>query len=108
MLDNFLTFCKLTQLLHVKKYLEERQQEMHQNPQQDDFQPNRSLPVGRGVTSKHRKSWQDALDLLKPVRFTFLKFLMFFYEIGHIDALIMKTMFPPKQRKLSHLIAITG
>lgn len=33
---------------------------------------------------------------------------MYFYNMIHLDQLILKTVFPSKQRKLSHLIALLG
>lgn len=33
---------------------------------------------------------------------------MYFYELTQIDQLILKPLFPQKQRKLSHLICLFG
>lgn len=33
---------------------------------------------------------------------------MYFYAVSDLDLLIMKAMFPSKQRKLSHMIAVNG
>jgi hypothetical protein len=37
-----------------------------------------------------------------------MKFMMFFQKITSVDQLIMRPLFPSKQRKLSHLIAMQG
>lgn len=66
----------------------------------------------KGVTSKRREKNQehafDPLTCQKAVKINFLKFLMFFNNITQIDTLIMKALFPNKQRKLSHLVASFG
>ena len=83
---------------------------------------NKEIPpaiLSKGVSSKRRRNnaivnnqYQETeLDPManqKPVKITFLKFLMYFYKISHFDSLILKTIFPTKQRKLSHLIALLG
>ena len=46
--------------------------------------------------------------LVKSAKINFVQFLMFFYEITEIGKLIMKPIFTQKQRKLSHLICISG
>lgn len=78
----------------------------------------------KGVTSRNRKDKfknlddesennvaEDVRDPLRhnsSVQVSFMKFLMYFYEISNLDQLIMKGMFPSKQRKLSHMIAVHG
>lgn len=83
----------------------------------------------KGVTSKNRKDKfkqshnqesdgsdddsqlnepVDPLKNNKSVQVSFLKFLMFFYDVSDFEMLIMKSMFPNKQRKLSHMIALNG
>ena len=125
-IDEFIQMCALVHILEMKKTLEERQQQMHKNPQQDDFEPTSSVQlyqtlrthkdipqqIMKGVTSKRREKNQgqafDPLMCQKAVKINFLKFLMFFNNIAQIDTLIMKALFPNKQRKLSHLIASFG
>jgi len=68
----------------------------------------------KGVTSKHRgKDKQEVPDYdplmrQKATKINFVTFMMFFYTIKQVDALIMKPIFSSKQRKLSHLICIFG
>jgi hypothetical protein len=64
----------------------------------------------KGVTSKRRGAIED-IDILsnqKSVRINFMKFLMFFQKVTYVDQMIMRPIFPSKQRKLSHLIAMQG
>lgn len=44
----------------------------------------------------------------KAVPINFLKFMMFFYKVADFEILILKSIFPSKQRKLSHMIALNG
>lgn len=42
-IDEFIQMCSLVHIQEMKKTLEERQQLMHKNPQQDDFEPTTSV-----------------------------------------------------------------
>ena len=69
----------------------------------------------KGVTGKRRggngNKTQEAADLLanqKSIRINFMKFLMFFQNLTYVDQMIMRPIFPSKQRKLSHVISMQG
>jgi hypothetical protein len=37
--------CKLVQIVEMQKQLEDRQQLMHNNPQQDDYEPQSNIQM---------------------------------------------------------------
>ena len=104
-IQQYIDMCKLVQIVEMQKQLEDRQQLMHNNPQQDDYEPqsniqmyyqtstHKDIPTSmtKGVTSKNRRDkFQrsaaatdaateqefDPLSLQKSVKINFLKFLI--------------------------------
>lgn len=95
----------------------------------NDVMPPAGASMLKGVTSKNRRDkfkdpsapstyrsnvevddeqWVDPLRSNGAVAVSFSTFLLFFYKTTSLDLLILKALFPDKQRKLSHLIAVFG
>jgi hypothetical protein len=66
-INQFLDLCKLVQICEMQKGLEERQQMMHQNPQQDDSEPNAintaTLPMSSNIQMYYQTSTHKEIPL---------------------------------------------
>ena len=74
----------------------------------DKFKQNNNFDASGRPSDEHLAEPYDPLRHNQSVSIPFIKFLMFFYNVPDFEMLIMKSIFPNKQRKLSHMIALNG